>query len=381
MKSGLEIIITTDGFVLSHDHGRVVDELALDAGLGEALVMFATRHGIVSKTINLFLAEELVYVTAMDLPLKTPSISEAISFQLGMLLPFPEEGALYSHTATRKEDGFKVVVCAAKAQRPVSVVEELLEAGFMVKGLYPESQRYVVSKMRKTKWALVMPGKMDKIFIFEGNKLAERLMCSAGSLGYRDLEKSCGTGEIFHMSPPIASGFTSVRELMAENPSLKHHNMLPASYRRPDYLKMAAIVLLALNLVGVIALGSFKFINQGRQISRSDDEIASLMPLVRQTKEIKDQIGVAEKFLQQASEFGGNPEIISFMEKLTTGLPESSYLDQLRLDAATRIVTVNGYTNDIAELTEKMQGVGESRLKSTSRRKNMIYFQVEISLP
>jgi len=32
-------------------------------------------------------------------------------------------------------------------------------------------------------------------------------------------------------------------------------------------------------------------------------------------------------------------------------------------------------------LTEKLQSVGETRLQSTSRRKDMTYFQVEISLP
>ena len=93
------------------------------------------------------------------------------------------------------------------------------------------------------------------------------------------------------------------------------------------------------------------------------------------------EISETERFLSQASELGGNPEIIQFMENLTRGLPENSYLDQLRFDAKTRTATINGYTADISELTEKMQDVGEARLKSTSRRKNMIYFQMEISLP
>jgi hypothetical protein len=381
MKSGLEIIIRTDGLVLSHDHGRVAEELGLADDLGETLAVFSERHGIAAKTINLFLSEDLIYVTAIDLPPKTPSISEAISFQLGMLLPFPEEDSLYSYSTIRKDEGFKVTVCAARAQQPVNVVEELISAGYIVKGLYPESQRYVVGKMRKTNWALVMPGKMNKIFVFEGSKLADRLLSGGEALSYRELEDLCGTGEIFHTSPPIASSFSSVRQLMAERPLLKDHNMLPATYRRPDYLKMVAIVLLALNLVGLVALGGFKFVNQGREIKRSAEEISDLMPLVRKTNKTRDQISRTEKFLEQASGFGGNPEIITFMEKLTKGLPESSYLDQLRLDEATRTVTINGYTDDIAELTEKMQDVGESRLKSTSRRKNMIYFQVEISLP
>jgi len=384
MKSGLEVIIRAEGFVLSHSRGDIVEELdQQDTGtdVGEALAAFADRHEIVAKTVNLFLAEELVYVTAIDLPLNTPSISEAISFQLGMLLPFPEEDALYSYSTIRGEEGFRVAVCAARAQQAVAVVEELIEAGFVVKGLYPESQRYVVGRMRKGRWALVMPGRKSNVFIFEGSKLSDRLLCAGGTLGHSGLEELCGTGEIFHMNPPIASGFSSVRELMSEKPLLKEHNMLPAIYRRPDYLKMIIIVLLALNLAGLLALSGFGFIGQGKEIERSAEEISRLKPVVEKVNETREQVARAQRFLDQAAGIGGNPEILTFMEKLTMSLPEDSYLDQLKMDTAARTVTINGYTDDVGALTEKMQGVGESKLKSTSRRKNRVYFQMEISLP
>ena len=382
MKGGLEIIIRSDCFVLTCDRGSIVEELRQDeVDVGVALVSFCEKHGLRPRTVNLFLAEELVYMAALDLPAKTPNIGAAVSFQLGVLAPFPEDNILYSYAAVRAGDNFRVTIAAARSGRVVAAVEELLKAGFVVKGLYPESQRYVTAKWRKLRWALVMPGRLTKIFVFNGAQYADRFLGSSADLTYDELATVCATENVFHVSPPSGSNFKSVQMLMAAPPLLKEHNMLPASYRRLDYLKIAIIALVVLNLVALAALSSFKFLDQTRQINRADKEIARLQPLVRKAKKTKEQIRQTEDFLELVSKMKGNPELFSFLEQLTLALPEGSYLNQLRLSAGEGLVVINGFTDNVGDLTEKLQTVGEARLQSTSRRKNMTYFQVEISLP
>ncbi|MEN8134914.1 MAG: hypothetical protein ABFS18_05190 [Thermodesulfobacteriota bacterium] len=382
MKGGLEIIIRSDCFVLTCDRGNIVEEeLRQDeVDVAAALTSCCEKHGLRARTVNLFLAEELIYMTAIDLPTNTPKIGEAVSFQLGALAPFPEDDVLYSYSTVRDGDNFRVTIAAARSARVVAVVEELLKAGFVVKGLYPESQRYVTAKWRKLRWALVVPGGRTKIFVFDGGQYADRFLGSGADLDYDELAAVCDTENIFHLSPPVGSNFKSVQLLMAAPPLLKEHNMLPASYRRLDYLKIAIITLVVLNLVGLAALGSFKFLDQTKQINRADQEIARLQPLVRKAKKAKKQIRQTEAFLDLVSKMKGNPDLFIFLEKLTLALPEGSYLNQLRLTAAEGLVVINGFTDNVGDLTEKLQTVGEARLQSTSRRKNMTYFQVEISL-
>ena len=111
MKGGLEIIIRADGFDLTCNRGSVVEELrGEDLDPGALLGSFCERHNVGARTINLFLAEEMVYLTAVDFPLKTAKLSEAISFQIGMLVPFPEDDFLYSYTVARRDDNFRVTI-------------------------------------------------------------------------------------------------------------------------------------------------------------------------------------------------------------------------------------------------------------------------------
>ncbi len=382
MRGGLEVIIRSDGFVLTCDRGSIVEELRRDeVDAGAALASFCEKHGLRARTVNLFLAEELVYMASIDLPSNTPNIGEAVSFQLGILAPFPEENILYSYSAVRAGDNFRVTISAARSAQVVASVEELIKAGFVVKGLYPESQRYVTGKWRKLRWALVVPGKLSKIFVFDGGQYVDRFLSSSENLNHDELAEVCDTENVFHVSPPAGSSFKSVQMLMAAPPLLKDHNMLPASYRRLDYLKIAIIVLLVLNLVGLAAFGSFKFLDQKKQINKADREITRLQPLVREVKKTRERIRQTEEFLDLVAKIRGNPDLFSFMEKLTLALPEGSYLNQLRLTASEGTVVINGFTDNVGDLTEKLQSVGESRLQSTSRRKNMTYFQVEISLP
>ena len=147
------------------------------------------------------------------------------------------------------------------------------------------------------------------------------------------------------------------------------------------YVVIAIIVLVFLNLLGLAAFGSFKFLDQTKQINKVDKEITRLQPLVLEVKKTKERIRQVEEFLGLVAKMKGNPDLFAFMEKLTLELPEGSYLNQLRFTASNRTVVINGFTDNVGDLTEKLQAVGESRLQSTSRRKNMTYFQVETSLP
>ncbi|MEN8142216.1 MAG: hypothetical protein ABFQ82_01300 [Thermodesulfobacteriota bacterium] len=381
MKGGLEIIIRADGFDLTCHRGSVVEELRGDSlDIGALLTDFCERHSVGVRMLNLFLAEEMVYMTSVDLPLKTANLSEAISFQMGMLVPFSEDDYLSSYTVTRREGSFRVVISASAAERAVLVVEELVEAGFIVKGLYPESQRYVTAGAKKARWALVMPGNKAKVLVFDGGSLVERVLCNNEDLSRSGVASLCETESVFHLSPPIGGGYNPARQLMADRPLLKDFNLLPASFRRPDYLKMAILALLGLNIFALLLFGGYRYIEAGRMIEAAESEIAELTPLVRKVNEAKKQIDGVVAFLDQAARIGKNPDVITFMDKLTGALPGGSYLDQLKFDAKKNIMTIYGYTDDVSELTTKLQEVGESRLKSTSRRRNMTYFQVEMVL-
>jgi hypothetical protein len=51
------------------------------------------------------------------------------------------------------------------------------------------------------------------------------------------------------------------------------------------------------------------------------------------------------------------------------------------MDNRNNSIHIQGYTNDINELTANLQNVGNAQLKSTSSRRNKTYFHVEITLP
>ncbi len=381
MKGGLEIIIRADRYDLTCNRGGLVEEVkGEDLDIGARLASFCERHNIGDRSLNLFLTEEMVFMTSVDLPSKTANLDEAISFQMGMLVPFSEDEFLSSYTVIREGESYRVVIAASAAERAVLAVEELVDAGFEVKGLYPESQRYVTGGLKKVRWALVMPGKKAKVLVFEGGILADRVLCSNTELSRSGISSLCLTEIVYHLDPPIGGGFNQARELMGDRPLLKDFNMLPASFRRPDYLKMATWVLIGLNLFALLLLGGYRYLDQGRMIEAAEKEITELTPLVRKVNETNKQIVEVEAFLDQATKTGKNPDVISFMDKLTDVLPDGSYLDQFKFDSSKNNVTVYGYTDDVSELTAKLQEVGESRLKSTSRRRNMIYFQVEMVL-
>lgn len=381
MRGGLEVVILADGFVFSFARRQLREEVRGEGlDIGREMTAFCEKHGIGSKTVNLFIAEDLVYGVSLDMPLRTPDLKEAVALQLGLMLPFPEEEALSAYSIVRIKDGYRVMVFAARTKVAAEVVEELIGDGYTVKGLYPENQRYVTAQMRRRKWALVMPGRQGKVLIFDGAKLEDRLLLAGERMSYEKLGELCGTGLILHTDPPRGSSFIDAQPLLAETPLLQEYNLLPDSYRRPDYLKMVVAVLVGLNLLALGWMIWLRFENLDTQIKQTEAKISSLKPMVAEVDKTKVQVKKVEEFVATVTGIGKNPDLIGIMQTLTSDLPGDAYLDQFKFDSKGRLLTINGYANDLTELTEKLKNLGEVRLKSTSRRKDRNYFQVEIAL-
>ncbi len=383
MRGGLEVVIQSDGFVFGFDRGHLREEQPdVAPDLVRGLNAFREKHGLAGRTVHLFLAEELIFGLELDLPLRTPDLKEAVGLQLGLALPFPQEEALSAYSVTRQADGYRVMAFAARARTVATALDELIEEGFTVKGIYPEHQRYLTKRTSGLEWALVMPGRPAKVYVFaEGGQLKNRLLCLGTQPSFDELSERCQTRRIYHPAPAPDSGFSSAAELLADPPLLQEYNLLPPSYRRPDYLKMAIIALVALNLLTLAAGIGYRFQRLSGLATQTETEISELLPLVKEVDRTRAQVDKAEEFLTALNALGGNPDLPAFFEKLTAELPLDSYLDQFRYDSQQQTVTINGYTDDLAEMTKSLQGLGEVRLKSTSRRKNRNYFQVEIGLP
>jgi hypothetical protein len=381
MRGGLEVVILADGFVISFARRQLREELrGEDLDLGREIAVFCEKHEISSKAVHLFIAEDLVYGVSLDLPLRTPDLKEAVGLQLGLILPFSEEEALSAYSVQRRKEGYRVMAFAARAKVAAGLVDELIEDGYTVKGLYPENQRYVTARMRRRKWALVMPGRQNKILIFDGARLEDRLLLAGEKLSYDKLTELSGTGLILHSDPPRGSSFIDAQPLLSETPLLHEFNLLPDSYRRPDYLKMVVTALVVLNLLALGSMIWFRFDHLTTQIKQTDAKIAALTPLVAEVDKTKAQIKKVEGFVTTLKDIGKNPDLIGIMQTLTSDLPSDSYLDLFKFDSKGRLLTLNGYANDLTELTGKLKNLGEVRLKSTSRRKDRNYFQVEIAL-
>lgn len=382
MNEPLQLNIERDGIVICHQLADRETKLALndEVSLGEQLAEYSITRGMQGNTLLIFVSEDLLFYKTILLPLNTQDLKEAISYQLGMLVPFEEEDLLYSFSSVRGENGYAVTLAATSKQRIEPYLEELVEADFQIAGLYPAFQRYVTRNGPKGKWALVMPGRSALVLLFNGQHIVERMIITAEQ-EFEALAVRCDTEEIYHLQPPADSRYLHARKLLTGRPSLKEFNLLPATYRRPEYSKFLIILLLALNLLALVAFIGGKEHQLGSYAARVDGEIEKMAPLVREVRELHSKEAQLNRYLDEFAELGQNPDLIPFMENLTRDLPESAYLDQMRMDSKNKAVTVQGYTDDINALTAKLQEMGDAKLKSTSRRKNQTYFNVEISLP
>jgi hypothetical protein len=381
MKNDLQVIIEKNHLIFQHPLASETIETGADeaGAMGDRLRKFRRQAGIVDSRVALFLAEDLLFYKFLELPLKTPNIKEAVGFQLGMITPFEEDGFLYRFETSRRKEGYVVQLYAARREPLEEYLQDLAGAGFQVTGIFPEHQRYLNKNTCRQRWALVLPGRFTKVLIFEGRRLEKRLLSNINP-DFERLEEVCGTGTIYHPLPP-AEHFRDARSLTAGEPLLKDYNILPASYRRPDYMKMAMAALLVMNIAGLFGLGGAK-LHHLKGLERSvEAQLAAFSPEMDEFDQLRGREQQLRDEARRMEEVGSNPDLITFFHRLTEVLPGNSHLAQMRKDPGADSISIQGYTQDIADLTASLQSMGEAKLKSTSRRQNRTYFDVEVKLP
>ncbi len=374
MKNIIEIIISRDEAVICCK-GLQSTTQALAGGLGKQVAAFCAEHGLSATEAVFYLAEELLFFKRFHLPSQTANIREAVELQRDLLLPFADD-CLYAFTSERSKDGYEIRLYAAVRRNIEEAVVDVKDAGFRLLGIFPESQRYVGSELKKTDWSLLMGGVSPKLICFAGDKVKDRLLCRS-ELNPAEAIALCGTEIIFAVNLEEGSEFSQA--FPQPPPGRGRFNLLPSSYRRPDFFRMALVGLVILNLVALVGVGAGKIYQISKTGRQLDNEIAEIMPKIKQTEKLRIKEKKLLKNEERLKRLGNNFDLISFLARLTKTLPDTAYLDQLRLDQKTGAINIQGYTEDIAGLTKKMQGLGDAKLKSTRRRKNKTYFHVEIS--
>ncbi|MDA8165895.1 MAG: hypothetical protein M0017_12795 [Desulfobacteraceae bacterium] len=379
MKNDIQVLVEKDRLTFWHPRGG--DTVPLEAGqevaLGSRLRAFLKTAGLPGNRVAVFVAEELLFYKAIELPLKTPDLKEAIGYQVGMVTPFPEEGPLSGFEVHRRKDDYLVHLYAARREPLEGYLQDLFRSGFQVTGLFPEHQRYVGRDSHRARWALVLPGRFAKVLVFAGGRLEQRLLSSTEPEIER-LAEVCAT-EAIYATQPGEGRFLDAASLLSDQPLLKEFNLLPASYRRPDYLKMAIAALVALNIAALLGLGGVKIYHLRAAENRVESEISAIQPQIKELKLLQDREQKLVAYTKRIDALGKNPDLIGFLQRLTRELPRNSYLDQMRMDPNIRAISMQGYTQDIGALTASLQKMGDTKLKSTNRRQNQTYFDVEVN--
>ncbi len=374
MKNVIEIIIGRDKMAICHD-GRRTETGALTSGLGKQVAAFCAAQGVSASEVVFYLAEEQLFFKKFHLPTQVANVKEAVELQRDLLLPFAAE-CLYSFTSERGKDGYEVLLYAAVRQGIEEAVADVKEAGFRPLGVFPEYQRFADEKVNKGDWALLMGGHSPKLFCFNGDKLQDRLLCREVPTP-AEAAALAGPDNLFGVNLDEESGLSPAEPRAATGTG--PFNLLPASYRRPDFFRMAIVGLVILNLVALVVVGAGKIYQVAKVGSRLDGEIAEIMPLIKETEQLSIKEKNLLKTVTRIENLGTNFDLITFLGKLTKVLPDTAYLDQVRLNDKTGAVNIQGYTDDVAGLTGKMQDLGDVKLKSTRRRKNKTYFDIEIT--
>ncbi|MEW6593737.1 MAG: hypothetical protein AB1413_02585 [Thermodesulfobacteriota bacterium] len=376
--SGIDLVIGKSGFTLFPPGGLA--PLATCASVEELLARLAESCASQQHTateLTLYVTEELLFATEFALPAKTPKLAEAIRFQLGMVVPFGDNTFRYRYTTRREGDQQKILLYALRDETVLSALEALAAAGHTFTGLFPEHQRLVTRAVPKAAWALLLDGRTSYFFTFHKGQLSGRTLCRQVPTR-EEMAALAGSDTLYGASDPTRHGLLTPTPLLAAKPLHKHFDLLPETFRRPDYFRNIIAGLLIANLVLLVLFGGFRFFQTIRLSRTVEREISAIMP---QVKVANDLLGRAEKLEGQIALFrdiGSNPDLVGFMAKLTTQLPPGCYLDQLRLEKRGGSYLLDGYATDISSLTAALQTLGEVKLKSTSRRQNQNYFQLEI---
>jgi len=381
MKGVVEILLLDDGIQISCPL-KVHDKVVLSepvADLVDRLSRFVDKNGLRGLAVVFYISEDILFFKKTFLPLKTGDIREAISFQLGMLVPYHDD-ILYSFSSVRQKAGYDISLYAVEAEKVEPFVAEVFKAGFEINGLYPESQRYVTGAVKKDDWALFLSsGRISKALVFSGTKLLERIPCYHEP-EYDAVMSLCNRETVYQSESMDEDGFLSGKELLAESPLLKEFNLLPATYKKPDYLRYMLVALCILNCIALFAVVGIKEYKIRQRLNLLQTQVEQMLPAIKETENLR----IKEKQVQGALDYlegiETNFDMIRFFDELTEGLPDNSYLDQIRMDEKNKSVQLQGYTEDLGQLTAKLGEFGNAKLKSTRKRQDKTYFHVEIGL-
>lgn len=374
----VEVLIQGNGAILKSPNGSKFIEAAA-GDFSRQMHEFTAEAGIKNKLVTFFISEGLLFFKDFELPLKTQNLKEAISYQLNLIIPFPEDSYYYTYASSREGKNHKILLYAVQRQHVDPYLQGAAAAGYTINGLFPESQRYLTGASRKENWALFIPGHPSKALVFSGQSLADRLLFQTEP-DFPELREAVGCEAVYHQLPPAESDYLDANLLLDKPPFLKEYNLLPSSYRKPDYYKMIIIALAVMNIAGLIFLAGLKITKLRSFHAQVDAEIAEILPRVNEVKKLQEQEKEISGSLEAIDKLGQNLDFIRLFQQLTMKLPAGSYLDQIRLDKKTTAIIVQGYTDDIGNLTSSLQDIGDVKLKSTSRRKDKTYFQLEITL-
>ncbi|MCB2181682.1 MAG: hypothetical protein KQH63_06645 [Desulfobulbaceae bacterium] len=378
---GIEILIREDGVLVgspfTEEKGEFIPSPVTD--LGSRLAKLAAPKNPSSTSIQIYIAENLLFFKSLTLPLQTPDIKEAVNFQLSMLVPFEEE-MLHGYTTTRTKEAYNISLYAVPSEKVVPFLEEIAAAGFQLSGLFPESQRFVTQVTKQQDWGLLLPGPLPKLLVFSANSIRDRLLCYSEP-SKEGLASLGGTDLIYSSSPQEEDEFENATDLLVEKPLHKEFNLLPSSYRRPDYLRYLILGLCILNVFALLAVATIKEYKVKSLLTHLDTQVAEIYPKVKEVEKLRIEEKELSESIERIEGIGQNFDIIRFLSKVTNELPQNSYLDQVRMDKRTKSINLQGYTEDLTELTNNLDNLDQAKLKSTRRRKNKTYFHVEISTP
>jgi hypothetical protein len=376
---GAEVIITEGGAI--RQEGIPV---AKQHPFEVVIARFLARVGLVSQqgpAVTVYVDEDLLFCKQLSLPVKASSIKQAIGYQLDMLLPFPEGTCFSSYAAERRNKETGVTIYALPEEAITLHLQELTQSGHSLAGLFPLSQRYLSRAQGKKKWALLLPGVMATLLTFANGRLHQRLLCPSLPTVEEARELS-GCDAVYFPKASEGSGFADADALLADEPLGKAFNLLPASYRRPDYFKFCIAGLALLNVLSLFVLLGMKEYRFQSTSSRVEAEIASLQPSMKKISVLGSKESQSQKEITRLEEIGRNPDLLVLLTNLTSKLPPTAYLEQLRVEKKeAAVLYLDGYADDMGEMSTSLQGLGEVSLKSTSRRNNKNYFQMEINLP
>lgn len=330
----------------------------------------------VPRDIVIYLAEDILFFSKFELDRQTPDLRRAIAMQLEMVSPYGEE-SLYAYEAQRQKEGYAISLYAAERFFVEPFLRQIHTLDLRLVGMYPEGQRYLTRETQKLEWGLWVAGRFGKLLHFKEGRLQERLQCPL-QMAAEQLTSRSGLATIYALGE--VAGFVSSDDLLEQPAKGQRFDLLPKSYRRPDYLKGVIIGLLVINLLLALVWGGAMLVGVDRQASRLAAEVSALKPQVKQVAELHRQEQELEATIASFKDMAGNNDFITFLADLTTALPLTTYLDQIRLDNKKKTIHLQGYTDDLSQLTSALQKLGNSTLKSTRKRRNQTYFHVEVSL-